>query len=321
MSAQDKMAMAQVADEAGRYDEARRYVKEFVAETTDVDARIHAAFTVWSMYARRVLRGHSPEYGTQAFNDCRKYLRIALDNYKQASPASQASFENYLHSTNNPRIALLKDALSMLDRDEACNLYEAGKSEEGIRILKQIVEENSSPDQRIAAAHLIASFLISRNQQPPAPGTSEYVEIGRYSKIALDTWDQATPKEIEDNFSNPAEQAQTMQWVRDIYSLVQQGRSIEDLSTLESARNKKSGCFIATATYGSPIAPEVIIFRRFRDEFLVTSKLGALLIEIYYRVSPPFASLIAKTEFLRALTRHLFLAPILRLLKAKKFDS
>jgi hypothetical protein len=77
----------------------------------------------------------------------------------------------------------------------------------------------------------------------------------------------------------------------------------------------KGGCFIATAAYGSSLSTEVVLLSRFRDEVLLPSKLGALFVTFYYKVSPPLASLIAKAEFLRAATRGLFLAPLLRLLK------
>ena len=78
----------------------------------------------------------------------------------------------------------------------------------------------------------------------------------------------------------------------------------------------KSGfCFIATATYGSPLAPEVFIFRRFRDEVLLKSKGGRAFVEIYYFTSPPFALLISKIDFLKKLVRSLMLSPLLRLLK------
>lgn len=83
----------------------------------------------------------------------------------------------------------------------------------------------------------------------------------------------------------------------------------------------KGMCFVATAAYGSSLAPEVIILSRFRDDFLLQSKLGSLLVALYYHVSPPLASQIARAVFLRAATRTLFLAPILRLLKFAKFNS
>lgn len=84
---------------------------------------------------------------------------------------------------------------------------------------------------------------------------------------------------------------------------------------------KKGTCFVATAAYGSPLAPEVILLSRFRDDVLLNSMLGRAFVSSYYRVSPPLASLIARADFLRAATRHLFLAPILRLLRATKFGS
>jgi tetratricopeptide (TPR) repeat protein len=84
---------------------------------------------------------------------------------------------------------------------------------------------------------------------------------------------------------------------------------------------KKGMCFVATAAYGSPLAPEVILLSNFRDDILLSSNLGRVFVKVYYHVSPPLALLIAKDEYLRAATRRLFLAPILRLLKAAKFKS
>lgn len=84
---------------------------------------------------------------------------------------------------------------------------------------------------------------------------------------------------------------------------------------------KKGMCFVATAAYGSPLAPEVILLSRFRDDVLLNLVLGRAFVSCYYRVSPPLASLIARVDCLRAVTRHLLLAPILRMLKATKFGS
>lgn len=86
-----------------------------------------------------------------------------------------------------------------------------------------------------------------------------------------------------------------------------------------NAVQKKSDCFIATAAYGSTLAPEVILLSHFRDEFLLKSKLGTLFVNFYYSVSPSLATSIAQVGFLRVVTRRLFLAPILGLVKFWKF--
>ena len=52
---------------------------------------------------------------------------------------------------------------------------------------------------------------------------------------------------------------------------------------------KKGGCFIATAVYGSYNAPEVIILRKFRDNFLLNYFMGRIFITFYYKISPPIA--------------------------------
>jgi hypothetical protein len=82
---------------------------------------------------------------------------------------------------------------------------------------------------------------------------------------------------------------------------------------------KKSGCFIATAAYGSSLAPEVIVFSQFRDEVLLKSNFGTAFTKIYYFTSPPFASLISKTNSLRCVVRSFVLSPLLKLLK-RHFD-
>jgi len=68
-------------------------------------------------------------------------------------------------------------------------------------------------------------------------------------------------------------------------------------------------CFIATAAYGSSWEPHVVTLRQFRDEYLLTNKLGTRFVETYYRFSPPMADYIAEHDNLRSVAR-IGLAPL-----------
>jgi hypothetical protein len=78
----------------------------------------------------------------------------------------------------------------------------------------------------------------------------------------------------------------------------------------------KTGCFIATAAYGTPMAEEINALRRFRDDQMEPNTLGRHLVLLYYEVSPPIARVLARSESMRAFVR-LNLKPIVRSLESK----
>jgi hypothetical protein len=64
-----------------------------------------------------------------------------------------------------------------------------------------------------------------------------------------------------------------------------------------------SKCFIATAAFGSPLAPQVQLLRELRDHYLLPHVAGRAFVALYYTLSPPLATLIASSEALRATVR------------------
>lgn len=75
-----------------------------------------------------------------------------------------------------------------------------------------------------------------------------------------------------------------------------------------------SKCFIATAAYGSEMAPEVEMLRQFRNQYLLTHAWGRALVRVYYFISPPLADFIAQHEPLRRAVRWA-LQPVVDLVK------
>ena len=70
-------------------------------------------------------------------------------------------------------------------------------------------------------------------------------------------------------------------------------RGLEPKPRIGSESNvEKAGCFIATATFGTPIAKEVKILKLYRDEVLLKTRIGTNFTNLYYRISPPIAILI-----------------------------
>ena len=77
------------------------------------------------------------------------------------------------------------------------------------------------------------------------------------------------------------------------------------------------GCFIATASFGTPMAEEVKALTKFRDEVLLKTTAGRDFVELYYKTSPPIADFIRNRPGLKAMVREI-LKPLIWLSRLVK---
>jgi hypothetical protein len=83
------------------------------------------------------------------------------------------------------------------------------------------------------------------------------------------------------------------------------GDLLDDTFRLKPKPNPSSNCFIATAAFGHQEVIEVTQFRELRDNVLVNSLGGRLMVTMYGLLSPPIAYLIKQSSWLRKLVRTL----------------
>ena len=80
---------------------------------------------------------------------------------------------------------------------------------------------------------------------------------------------------------------------------------ITEVTTAERRFVTVTPCFIATAAYGSALAPQVRRLRRFRDRYLQNHGVGRLLVAGYYAVSPHLTWLVEPGSALRPAIRRM----------------
>ncbi|MES1207540.1 MAG: CFI-box-CTERM domain-containing protein [Pseudomonadota bacterium] len=85
--------------------------------------------------------------------------------------------------------------------------------------------------------------------------------------------------------------------------------AVAEMTTTAINFTKLSGCFIATAAYGSAMEPQVAALRRVRDALRPRHPLFAAAVDLYYRTGPAAAALIGNGGGVRPVVRAL-LGPV-----------
>ena len=76
-----------------------------------------------------------------------------------------------------------------------------------------------------------------------------------------------------------------------------------------------SPCYIATATYGTPLDSNIDVLRDFRDDVLMTNPFGEAFVSTYYASSPSIADALRENDGLRTVTRLTLITPLVYLSK------
>lgn len=95
---------------------------------------------------------------------------------------------------------------------------------------------------------------------------------------------------------------------------------IKSYNASYQAPSASSGCYIATAVYGSYDCPQVWTLRRFRDDTLASSCLGRLFIRTYYAISPTLVKWFGDTPWFQTFWRT-GLDKMIRHLQEKGVDA
>jgi hypothetical protein len=94
--------------------------------------------------------------------------------------------------------------------------------------------------------------------------------------------------------------------------------SVTEVTTDDRGGGEVDACFVATAAYGSVMANDIQMLRRFRDTVLRSTVVGELAVEAYYTFGPALAGVIKESDLLRATTRSA-LAPVVDRVRGVKF--
>lgn len=193
--------------------------------------------------------------------------------------------------------------------------------------MRSLVRQHGYPDTELgeasADASLRMSVLLAILRRAPDGQVSREAVRARLDELRglYRQCDSLAPRA---NFYN---QQLTIDYAERLRALEVIGDNLEryfDRSTnplTQTPPKPSGGCYIATAVYGSYDAPAVLVLRRFRDQRLLRTMLGRVIVRAYYTISPRLAHHFVSARWLNKKTRWLLDRIVAHLIKREGRDS
>ena len=216
----------------------------------------------------------------------------------------------------------MKMTQSMIHIQRGRDLFDEGRKEESVVEAKEALALENTPEGRFMICGVIVAtqgdlvkekFLDKYGDIDYFPKevieSEECQDILKYGKQALEELNKCPPDIRQQIESDPKN---NVDGIKHTVKELSEAINNPNPSSASRASDKKSGCFIATAIYGSPYADEIMILQEFRDKYLLNYSLGRAFVRIYYWLSPPIAKHIAEKKSLKGITKAILIVPLVK---------
>lgn len=135
---------------------------------------------------------------------------------------------------------------------------------------------------------------------------------GKYSALSVESWKdgikvfQTYTKHLSSFLDVTGIQESIDEWGEKIkkydpsFDTPQLRKKSSSSTSSSTAEASSSGCYVATAVYGSYDCPEVWTLRRYRDFTLDETWYGRLFIKVYYAISPTFVKYFGNAKLFKS---------------------
>lgn len=148
----------------------------------------------------------------------------------------------------------------------------------------------------------------------PITDETSFIRDGRPAKTATDDIEGATalnlPADtapgqlVTTTIGDLAAQTHYYVAVRAVNDMNEHGPlAVAEVTTTKRTFAAVSPCFIATAAYGTALAPEIGVLRQLRDRYLASTAPGKALVKLYYTLGPYAAPIVERHHSLRVAVR------------------